>query len=117
MQFYTYQLMEVTYIQNESRLIYEIMQELGKHGAVFRTNAGSIRLPNGKVFRGLPKGFSDILFIGRDGKACFVEAKVKPNKPEPEQIKFIEKMQSMGCLAGVAYSVDEAIHICSVTKV
>lgn len=52
------------------------------------------------------------MFIGHDGKASFVEAKVKPNKPQPEQIKFIEKMQGMGCNAGVAYSVTEALKIC-----
>lgn len=102
--------------ENESRLVYEIMQTLGKHGAVFRTNAGNIRLPNGKSFRGMPKGFSDILFIGADGVACFVECKVGKNKASPEQKTFIDKMTAHNCRAGVAYSVDEAVHICKIKK-
>ena len=34
---------------NESKLIYEIMQAVGRFGAVFRTNAGSVKLPNGRT--------------------------------------------------------------------
>jgi hypothetical protein len=97
---------------NESRLVYEVMQELGKLGAVFRTNAGSVRLSNGRTFHGLPKGFSDILHIRRDGKACFIETKIKPNKATPEQLAFIEKMRNHGCVAGVVYSLDEALQLC-----
>jgi len=48
---------------NESQLVYEVMFELGKHGAVYRTNCGSVRLANGKTFRGLPKGFADCMLI------------------------------------------------------
>ena len=97
---------------NESRIVYDTMQALGRFGAVLRTNAGSVKLPNGRTFRGLPKGFSDILHIRRDGKACFVETKVKPNKATPEQIAFIEKMQDHDCIAGVVYSVGEALQLC-----
>lgn len=101
---------------NESHLIYEIMRELGRHGAVYRTNAGCVRLPNGRTYHGLPKGFSDILFIGPDGIACFVEAKVRPNGPTPEQIAFLDKMHGLGCRAGVAYSVAEAAIICRIEQ-
>ena len=97
---------------NESSLINKTMRELGKHGAVFRTNSGSVKLENGKPFRGLPPGFSDIMLIRPDGVACFIEMKVKPNKPSDKQIAFIEKMLKHNCLAGVAYSVDEAMEIC-----
>lgn len=37
----------------------------------------------------------------------FIEAKVKPNKPTPEQVKFIEDMKAQGAVAGVCYSVDD----------
>jgi len=97
---------------SESNLINDIMREVGRFGAVFRTNAGSIRLPNGKTFHGLPKGFSDILHIRSDGKACFIEAKVKPNKATPEQIAFIDKMRHNGCIGGVVYSAAEALRLC-----
>jgi len=51
----------------------------------------------------MPKGFSDIMLILPGGQACFIETKVKPNKPTPEQTAFIEKMKRMGCRAGIAY--------------
>jgi hypothetical protein len=84
---------------NESSLVHDVIQELGKYGAVYRCNAGSIRLPNGKTFRGMPKGFSDIMLVLPGGKAYFIETKVKPNKPSDEQIAFIEKMRRLGCAA------------------
>jgi len=97
---------------NESRLLYDIMQELGKHGAVYRTNSGAIRLSNGRYFRALPKGFSDLLFIRADGLACFLELKTGKNKPTAEQERFIERMKSLNARAGVARSVEEAMEIC-----
>jgi len=100
--------------KNESRLVYEIMRELGRHGAVYRMNAGQIKLEDGRVFRGLPAGFSDIMLIMDGGRVCFVEAKIKPNKPTQKQIEFIERMRGLGCAAGVAYSVEEAAQICGI---
>jgi hypothetical protein len=103
---------------NESRLVYEIMQEVGKYGAIYRTNAGPHYTKDGQRVSGLPKGFSDIMFIRPyGGQACFIEAKVKPNKATPEQSAFIEKMISMGCRAGVAYSVEEAMEICGLEMI
>ena len=99
---------------SEGQLINEIMRALGKVGCVYRTNAGSFKLPNGKYFRGMPEGFADILFIRRDGVACFIETKVKPNKPSEKQLEFIEKMKRHNCKAGVAYSLDDALAICEI---
>ena len=90
------------------------MKHLGQYGAIFRTHAGKFYTRSGQAVSGLPKGFSDILFVGNDGIACFVEAKVKPNKPEREQIAFIEKMRGLGCRAGFAYTVDDALTICEI---
>jgi len=101
---------------SESRLIYEVMQELGKHGAVFRTNAGTFYTRTGQRVSGMPKGFSDILYINTAGKACFVECKLEGNKASPEQLKFIEKMQRTGCKAGIAYSVNDALKICEIKE-
>jgi len=98
--------------QNESRLVYEVMQALGKHGAVFRTNAGSIRLPNGKYFRALPEGFADVLFVRPDGVACFVECKTHKSKPTEKQTAFLTKMRRLNCRSGVAHSVSDALAIC-----
>ena len=91
------------------------MQTLGKYGAVYRCNSGSVKLPNGKRFDAMPAGFSDVMFIRPDGGACFVECKIPPNKPTDKQIAFIEKMQRFNCRAGVAYSVSEAMEICGLT--
>ena len=94
-------------LQNSIRL------ELSRRGfAVFRTNVGKVRMPDGRVFdTGLPVGFSDLLAV-RDGRAYFIEVKVYPNKPSEKQVNFIKTMQDMyGCRAGVAYSVDDAIAI------
>ena len=98
----------------ESQLVNEIMRELGRHGAVYRMNAGQIRLDNGRMFRGLPAGFSDIMLVVDGGRVCFVEAKVKPNKATDAQIKFIKKMKRLGCRAGVAFSVSDALEICQI---
>ena len=96
----------------ESKLLSEVMRELGKHGAVFRCNSGQIKLPSGKVFRGMPKGFADILFIRQDGMACFVETKTEKGKLAPEQERFLSRMQELNAIAGVARSVGEALQLC-----
>ena len=99
---------------NESKLIYECMRLLGQHGAIFRTNAGRFYTKNGKPISGLPKGFSDLLFIRPDGTACFIECKADHGKPTHEQAQFIAKMQSMGAYAGVARTTHEAAAICGI---
>lgn len=100
---------------SESKLVYEIMQEIGKYGAVYRTNSGSVPLPNGKRFKGLPKGFADIMVILPGGRAAFIECKADKNKTSPEQERFITKMRELGALAGTARSVAEAAQICGIT--
>ena len=101
---------------DESRLIYDVMHELGKHGAVYRCNSGSVRIPNGKRFSGMPKGFADVLFIRADGMACFVECKTDKGKLSDEQEWFIARMQGLNALAGVARSVSDAISICGLSS-
>lgn len=97
---------------SESRLLYDIMHELGKHGAVYRCNSGSVKLPNGKRFNGMPKGFADVMLIRADGIACFVECKAGKGKLSAEQERFIQRMQELNARAGVARSVQEAVQIC-----
>lgn len=85
------------------------LTELGY--TVFRVNVGTVRLPDGRYFKtGLPTGFSD-LFAIKDGRVCFLEVKVKPNKPTAEQIVFLNQMRIKGCIAGVVYSVEEAVEL------
>ena len=99
---------------NESLLIHDIMKELGRYGAVFRCNSGSVRLPDGRRFNAMPKGFSDIMFIRPDGVACFVECKTGKGRLSDEQEKFMGRMRGLNAKAGVARSVGEAMGICGV---
>jgi len=97
----------------ETDLLNDIRLKLSKLGyRVFRLNVGKFKMADGRWFdTKLPKGTSDLMAI-KDGKAHFIEVKVKPNKPSDEQLNFIEQMKKLGCNAGVAYSVDEAVDIC-----
>jgi len=78
---------------------------------VFRINVGNFYTKDERYIKsGVPRGFSD-LFAVKDGRAYFIEVKVKPNKPTKDQLNFIDRMRERGCVAGVAYSVEEAIKI------
>lgn len=109
----------------EHRLMNEIMIALAPHGAVFRTNSGDFWqgkrafstefkqevLTHLRKVKGLPKGFSDLLFIGNNGKIAFIEVKTKTGRISPEQQNFLQIMQKLGYNAGVARSVSDAIKI------
>lgn len=104
-------------IQNKIRFA------LSKYGRCFRTNSGRFLtgdkkwskefnkyvLVNIRAVEGLPKGFSDTLFIGDDGKVAFIEIKQPGEEPTDEQKNFLAQMQSCGLTAGVAHSVEEAL--------
>lgn len=60
---------------------------------------------------GAVKGRSDLSAI-KDGCISFIEVKNEVGRPSPEQIKFIEVMQTRyGCRAGIARSVEDALKI------
>ena len=96
----------------ESRLVHEIMREVGKYAAVYRCNSGSVKLPNGKRFNGMPAGFSDVMAVLPGGRVAFIEVKTENGKLSPQQEAFITKMQGQGAIAGVVRSVDEALKLC-----
>ena len=97
--------------------------ELSKNGGLcFRCNAGEfwqgsqvyspscrqdILLDIRRV-AGLPKGFSDLLYLSPHGRVAFIEVKKPGGAVRPDQIKFIERMRSMGYAAGIAHNVEEA---------
>ena len=100
---------------------------LSQHGLVFRTNAGSAwggqytnAPPYGNIILNprkielLPKGFSDLLFVGTDGRVAFIECKDDKGKLRPEQERFLNLMKSYGHRAGVARSVEDALRIIGV---
>jgi hypothetical protein len=115
--------------KSEHRIQDEIRIELSKHGLVFRTNAGSAwggqytNIPpygnvvlNPRKIELLPKGFSDLLFVGTDGRVAFIECKDDKGRLRPEQERFIAAVKSYGHRAGVARSVEDALHIIGVSE-
>ena len=91
-------------IQNAIRLR---LSEMGF--AVFRTNVGKVRMPDGRWFNtGLPKGHPD-LYAVRSGKIYYIEVKTPTGKVSAEQEHFIATMRDRyGCVAGVVRSVEDA---------
>ncbi len=108
----------------ESKIQNQIRCELSKYGYVFRTNSGEFWqgqtvyskefhqpvLINLRRVDGLPAGFSDLEFI-EPGKVAFIETKNELGRLRPEQKNFLSRMRSMGYIAGVARSVDEAVRL------
>ncbi len=108
----------------ESQLQNQIRLALSEYGIPFRTNSGEFYqgkriydprykqdiLIDLRRVSGLPKGFSDLLFIG-DGRTAFLEVKTKTGIVRPEQEQFLHQMQQYHHLAGVARSVEDAIKI------
>lgn len=103
----------------ESMLIAELITRLWPTVQLRRTNAGTFRSLDGKhIVKGLPKGFPDLFGVipkqmTADGRPMpvFIEAKVHPNKPTPEQLKYLAEYRLAGCCAGVCYSVEDAFRL------
>lgn len=60
---------------------------------------------------GVTSGVCDLFILKPSGRfnGLAIELKVKPNKPTPAQMKFIETLNANGYLAVVRYGADEAI--------
>lgn len=100
-------------IMSETQLMHKVMVAISAAGyKIFRTNVGKVRMADGRVFStGLPKGHADLYGFRPDGQIFYIETKVKPYKPTAEQLQFLKVMRESGALAGVAYSVEEALRI------
>ena len=99
--------------KNEIDFMNEVRLELSKRGnVVFRGNVGKVLTIDGKYFStGLPTGFSDLFGVTPEGKAFFIETKIKPNTPLQEQVLFLKRMRKQGALCGVAYTMQDALDI------
>ena len=97
----------------ESQLVNEIIKATYPHAQLYRINTGSVKTETGYQFStGTPAGFPDLAGYRRsDGKAVYREVKVAPNKPTDKQLAFLTKARIAGCLAGVAYSAEDAVNI------
>lgn len=97
---------EETKIQDKVRL------ELCKKGCkVFRCNVGLFYTQYGEKIRIGTPGHSDLYGVKPGGTAFFIEMKTPIGKASDKQKKFINVMKQMGCYAGFARSVDEALKI------
>ena len=110
--------------KSEHRIQDEIRLALCEYGIILRLNSGKFWqgrrvwsnefqqyvLIDLRPVQGCPPGTSDLLFIGDDNVA-FIECKDDKGKLRPEQIKFLELMQSYGHRAGVARSVEDALKV------
>lgn len=108
----------------EHELQNRIRVALSEYGIVFRTNSGTFWqgkrvwsrelqesvIAQPQMIEGLPKGFTDLLFIDQRGCA-FIEVKTLHGKVREEQENFINLMRSYGHRAGIARSVEDAIKI------
>lgn len=111
-------------MNNEMILQNQIRCALSDYGVCFRTNAGKFYqgkrvwsnefndyvLVNLRPVTGLPQGFSDTLFVGKN-KVAFIEIKTPKGTVRPEQEHFLNEMRKYGHRSGVARSVEDAIRI------
>lgn len=99
--------------RNESQLLDAIIRVLYPHCVLHRVNVGRMRTPDGRWFStGVPVGYPDLSGYRRsDGRAVYIECKVKPNKPTDKQLAFITRAQECGCLAGICYSPEDALKL------
>jgi hypothetical protein len=79
----------------------------------FRGNVGLFYTKTGRPIRtGLPPGFSDLFGFRRlDNKMFFIEVKTRTGRLSKDQKNFLKKMSELGCITGVARSVDDAREI------
>ncbi len=92
-----------------------IRAALSEHAIVFRVNVGSGKTADGRYFTtGVPPGFPDLFgFRLSDNQIFFIEVKKPGGSVRPQQIKFINQMRSYGAIAGICYSVDDALKLIS----
>lgn len=97
----------------EKKLSNEIMLLCGQNDIiVFDVNVGKVKTVYGTYFdSGLPKGFPDLFLLHNDGRAIFIEVKVKPNKPSADQRDFIKFLRERGFFADVVFSISDMKHL------
>lgn len=98
-------------VLTETDIMHAIQIALSEYGIVLRLNVGEFTTADGRhISSGLPKGTSDLLFIGH-GYIAFIEVKTPTGRIRPAQITFINTMRKLGHRAGIARSVDDALKI------
>ena len=103
----------------------EIRQKVSEQcpGVIFRTNAEAAWqgdrvwseeyrqyiLINLRPYKGLPRGFSDCIYIGPAADMVFMEVKTPSGKTSAEQGRFLDLMRKYGHSTAVVRSADDAV--------
>lgn len=92
--------------KTEGEIKKEIVQVLRKHG--FLVWVQHANPPLKRKFQ-VKKGICDIIGIHRNGSGKMIALEVKKpgGRLSEEQIKFINKIRSLGGIAGVVYNVED----------
>lgn len=101
----------------EKNLLKTIQIYAGQQGWIaLRLNSGKAwqgqyvagSLINLKAIELCPKGTSDLLII-MPNKIAFIETKIHPKKPTPEQVNFLKIIRELGHIGEVVYSLEDFI--------
>ena len=101
--------------KDESMLLNALIRTAWPFMQLYRVNVGRVKTEDGYWFdTGVPKGYPDLhgiipakCTVHGHAVPVFIEAKIHPNKPTPEQLKFLHQKRQEGCLAAVCYSVKD----------
>ncbi|MCI8388941.1 MAG: VRR-NUC domain-containing protein [Clostridiales bacterium] len=99
--------------RNESQLLNAVIRVLAPYCKLYRVNVIRMKTTDGRwLSTGVPAGYPDLAGRRRcDGRAVYIECKVKPNKPTPKQQAFIDEAIKDGCIAGVCYTPEDALRL------
>lgn len=94
---------------SEARLKKQVAAYLGERGYTYHPQVtGMFYTANGTPISIGTRGTADHLYIQPEtGRAVWIETKVRPRKPTPEQLNFISVMRRQGCIAGVVYEIKD----------
>ncbi|MDF2530862.1 MAG: hypothetical protein K0Q65_443 [Clostridia bacterium] len=103
-------------MKSEITIQSEIRCALSQYGIVIRQNTGLFYNNHGTRTKcGFP-GLSDLVFYSKNGEAVFIEVKTATGRASPEQLEFIERMQSYGYKAGICRSVEDALKLIGIKE-
>lgn len=99
----------------EHALSNQIRLWCGKHNwMAFHINVAKIRMTDGSYFNtGVPVGWPDLTIITDNGRVLFIETKIHPRKPTPEQLKMLDNLTKRGFISAVIYEFAEFISLVS----
>lgn len=99
-----------TLIQNQIRIA------LSEFGICIRLNTGYFKTDDGRTVKCGIAGMPDLMFLGPAGQTVWIEVKTDIGKPSKAQTRFIDRLQQMGHVAGIARNEREALELIGRSK-